>query len=95
MSGQTPDNIRLELVDTHAHISFPQFDHDRDIIKAQLESGELSMLIEVGTTVEDSLRAVEVFKDFKRFSRISIKSYYRLGSIPTRAMVSMTGVWKL
>ena len=66
MSGQTPDNIHLELVDTHAHVSFPQFDHDRDRIKAQLESGELSMLIEVGTTVEDSLRAVEVFKDFKK-----------------------------
>ena len=65
MSGQTPDNIHLELVDTHAHVSFPQFDHDRDRIKAQLESGELSMLIEVGTTVEDSLRAMEVFKGVK------------------------------
>lgn len=65
MSGQTPDFSPLTLSDTHSHVAFPQFDNDRDKIFSQLNSGDLALLIEVGTTVEDSKRALETFKGTK------------------------------
>ncbi|WP_292589658.1 MULTISPECIES: TatD family hydrolase [unclassified Mesotoga] len=57
MSWPMPDFTSLKLVDTHAHISFSQFDHDRGRIIDQIEEDTISLLIEVGTNVEDSRRA--------------------------------------
>ncbi|WP_082128440.1 TatD family hydrolase [Kosmotoga pacifica] len=50
----------LSLCDTHTHLAFNHFDHDRDNILKQLEDGYLKFLIEVGTTLEDSKRAIEL-----------------------------------
>jgi len=65
MSGPTPDFSDLRLVDTHAHISFPQFDSDRERVIAQIEENAISLLIEVGTNVEDSQRAFETVRELK------------------------------
>ncbi|HCO70360.1 MAG TPA: TatD family deoxyribonuclease, partial [Mesotoga infera] len=43
MSGPTPDFSDLRLVDTHAHISFPQFDNDRESVIAQIEDNAISL----------------------------------------------------
>ncbi|HDP78704.1 MAG TPA: TatD family deoxyribonuclease [Mesotoga infera] len=65
MSGPTPDFAGLRLVDTHAHISFSQFDSDREKVIAQIEEDTISLLVEVGTNVEDSQRACETVRDLK------------------------------
>lgn len=65
MSGQTPDFSSLKLVDTHAHISFPQFDSDRDRVIGQIEDDEISLLVEIGTNVDDSERAFETVKGLR------------------------------
>ncbi|MBN2253435.1 MAG: TatD family hydrolase, partial [Kosmotogaceae bacterium] len=65
MSGPTPDFSGLRLVDTHAHISFSQFDSDRERVIAQIEEDVISLLIEVGTNVVDSQRACETVRDVK------------------------------
>lgn len=57
------DFSSFKLSDTHAHISFPQFDKDRQTLLDQLKDRRLSLIIEVGISVEDSLRAFDMLKD--------------------------------
>jgi len=47
------------LIDTHAHIHFPQFDEDREEIIKECED-KLTAVITVGCDLEDSLKAIEV-----------------------------------
>ena len=65
MSEPTPDFSLLKLVDTHAHISFPQFDSDRERIIRQIEDDTISLLVEIGTNVEDSERAFRTVKGLR------------------------------
>ena len=52
------------MIDTHAHLHFPQFDGDRaDVIKECEE--KLDAVITVGCDLEDSKRAIEVAKEGK------------------------------
>ena len=48
-----------ELIDTHAHLHFPQFDRDREEIIKECEE-KLDAVITVGCDLEDSKRAIEV-----------------------------------
>ena len=47
------------MIDTHAHIHFPQFDEDREEIIKECED-KLTAVITVGCDLEDSLKAIEV-----------------------------------
>ncbi len=48
------------MIDTHAHIDFPEFDSDREeVIKSAFESG-LDAIVNIGTDLETSIRSVEL-----------------------------------
>ena len=52
------------LIDSHTHIQFPEFDADRDaVIKRALEAG--IWMVNVGTNVESSKKAVELAHQYK------------------------------
>jgi len=52
------------LIDSHTHIQFPEFDADRDaVVKRALEAG--IWMVNVGTNVESSKKAVELAYQYK------------------------------
>jgi TatD DNase family protein len=48
------------FTDAHAHLSFPQFDEDRDTIIARLQESQVSILINPGTNVQTSEGAIAI-----------------------------------
>ncbi len=52
------------MIDTHAHLHFPQFDSDRDEVLKECEE-KLDAVITVGCDLEDSKRAVTVARQGK------------------------------
>jgi len=46
------------FTDAHAHLSFPQFDEDREAIIARLQESQVSILINPGTDVQTSEGAI-------------------------------------
>src|SRR3989344_1436118 len=52
------------LIDSHCHVQFPEFDADRDaVIKRALDDGV--WMVNVGTNVESSRKAVELARQYK------------------------------
>jgi TatD DNase family protein len=52
------------LIDTHAHLDYPDFDPDRaEIISRAAEAG-VTEIISIGTKIESSTRAVELAENF-------------------------------
>lgn len=52
----------MELVDTHAHLDFPQFDSDREALIAALAAEQIRV-INISTSVESISRVVELAKN--------------------------------
>ncbi len=50
----------IELVDTHAHIDYPDYDSDRDAVLERAREQGVKYVINVGATLAGSLRAVEI-----------------------------------
>lgn len=50
----------MELIDTHAHLDFDQFDEDRDGTLARAMDAGVTRLINVGTSLDASERSVEL-----------------------------------
>jgi len=48
------------FTDAHAHLSFPQFDEDREAIIARLQESQVSILINPGTDVQTSEGAIAI-----------------------------------
>jgi len=46
------------LIDTHCHLDFPEYDSDRDIVIQRAKDNNLEYIINVGSDVENSRRAV-------------------------------------
>jgi TatD DNase family protein len=46
------------LIDTHAHLDFPEFADDLDAVLARAEAAGVTRIISIGTSVESSRRAV-------------------------------------
>ncbi|OAA28458.1 hydrolase TatD [Kosmotoga arenicorallina S304] len=73
----------LKLCDTHSHISFKQFDGDRDRIISQLKDGQIEFIIEVGIDLESSKRAVELATRFNRiFAAVGIHPHESAKALP-------------
>ena len=69
------------LIDSHTHIQFPEFDADRDaVIKRALEAGV--WMVNVGTNVESSKKAVELAHQYKE------GMYASVGIHPVRDEIS-------
>ncbi len=50
----------MRLFDTHAHLLSEKFDEDRDDLIARLPQMGIAGMIEVGTTVSDSVKAIQL-----------------------------------
>ncbi len=48
------------FIDTHCHLSFPEFDHDRNEVIARLTEENVSVLIDPGIDVETSRKSIEL-----------------------------------
>lgn len=52
------------LTDTHLHLHFPQYDLDRDEVIRRAIAGGVGLMINVGTDLEDSYKAVQVAETY-------------------------------
>jgi len=52
------------LIDTHAHLDFPDFADDLDAVLAQAEAAGVTRIISIGTSVESSRRAVALAEKY-------------------------------
>jgi TatD DNase family protein len=52
------------LIDTHAHLDYPDFDPDRAEIIARAAEAGVTEIISIGTRIESSARAVELAENF-------------------------------
>lgn len=48
------------LVDTHCHLDFPEFDHDRDEVIQRAKELGVGYVINIGSSLEGSRRSVEL-----------------------------------
>jgi TatD DNase family protein len=48
----------MQLIDSHAHVHFPQFDDDREAVVDQARKAGLVAIVEIGTNLESSRAAV-------------------------------------
>jgi TatD DNase family protein len=53
-----PDVARLRLIDSHAHLDFPLFDDDREVVIERAEEAGVVAILNVGTSLRSSRAAV-------------------------------------
>lgn len=58
------DALDLSLVDTHAHLCSPEFDHDRGEVLARARAAWVGTVIAVGETLADAERNLELAGQF-------------------------------
>lgn len=54
----------MELFDTHAHYNDEKFDNDRKQIIQNIYNSNVTMLVNAGYSVESSIKAIEIAKDY-------------------------------
>ena len=54
------------LIDTHAHLDFPDFSADLDGVLARAEAAGIDRIVTIGTTIDGSRRAVELAEKYPR-----------------------------
>src|ERR1700751_2361350 len=60
---QTPYNVRM-LVDTHAHLDFPDFANDLEDVLRRAEEADVRRVITIGTSIESSRRAIDLAEQY-------------------------------
>ena len=61
------------MIDTHAHLNFEQFDNDLEQVVARALANNVEYIINVGSDVENSLKAIELSLKFDNmFSAVGI-----------------------
>ncbi len=63
MSSQ-PSTINSQLVETHAHLDYPDFAPDFDDVLGRATDAGVTRIITIGTSVESSRRAVELAEKY-------------------------------
>jgi len=54
----------MNLIDTHIHLHFPQYDADREAVIRRAIAGGVRYLVNVGTDLEDSRKAIAVAETY-------------------------------
>src|SRR5206468_7366125 len=52
------------LIDTHAHLDFPEFANDLEDVLRRAEQGEVKRIITIGTSIDSSRRAIELAEKY-------------------------------
>src|ERR1044071_5402345 len=60
---ETPYNSRM-LIDTHAHLDFPDFANDLEDVLRRAEEAGVTRVITIGTSIESSRRAIELAENY-------------------------------
>lgn len=56
---ETPYNVPM-LIDTHAHLDFPDFENDLEDVLRRAEQAGVKRVITIGTSIQSSRRAIEL-----------------------------------
>ena len=65
MDSQPPTlNTQLSLIDTHAHLDYPDFAADFEGVLARAEAAGVTRIITIGTSLASSRRAVELAEKY-------------------------------
>ena len=54
------------MIDTHAHLDFPEFDQDREEVISRFFEAEWKAIVNVGVDLERSRKSVEIAKKARR-----------------------------
>jgi len=54
----------MQLIDSHAHLDFPQFDDDRDAVIAQAREAGLTAIVNIGTNLASSRASVALAEEY-------------------------------
>src|SRR4051794_6960124 len=57
--------VRPELIDTHAHLDYPDFASDFDDVLRRADEAGVRRIITVGTSIESSRRAVDLAEKYR------------------------------
>jgi TatD DNase family protein len=57
----------MQLIDTHCHLDFPEFDHDRDEVIERAREKGVYAAINVGSSIEGSRKSVELSRKYNYF----------------------------
>src|ERR1043166_5711972 len=60
---ETPYNVPM-LIDTHAHLDFPEFANDLQDVLRRAEEAEVKRIITIGTSIESSRHAIELAEKY-------------------------------
>jgi len=52
------------FVDTHCHLSFPEFDQDRSEVIARLKEAQVRLLVDPGINISTSKKSIELAREF-------------------------------
>lgn len=59
-----PSTLNFELVETHAHLDYPEFKPDFDAVIRRATEAGVTRIITIGTSIESSRRAVELAETY-------------------------------
>jgi len=54
----------MHLIDSHAHLDFPQFDDDRDAVIARAREADLTAIVNIGTNLASSRASVALAEEY-------------------------------
>ena len=64
IGGQVIGQAMPEFYDTHAHLDFPSFREEEEIVVGRAADAGISRIVTIGTELESSLRAIDLAKRF-------------------------------
>lgn len=56
--------LKIQLIDTHCHLDFPEFDQDRDEVISRAREQGIGYIINIGSSIEGSKKSVELARRF-------------------------------
>jgi TatD DNase family protein len=57
---ETQEDVPIMLIDTHCHLDFKDFDNDRDLVLSRSRDHGISIIINVGSSIEGTKRSIEI-----------------------------------
>ena len=60
---ETPYNVPM-LIDTHAHLDFPDFENDLEDVLRRAEQADVKRIITIGTSIQSSRRAIALAETY-------------------------------
>src|SRR5438876_370975 len=73
------------LIDTHAHLDFPDFASDLEDVLRRAEQADVKRVITIGTSIESSRRAIELAENYPSV-------YAAIGVLDLDHLISFTGI---